>query len=192
MARTLRAVAGCVLCADMTEQVGEGQPRGLTGHIPSARPEDGSWDSGSAGWTEEVDAAGLMGRVLSVREQRGFGALGGARREKPDGRGVRQGSRAALQCPCPAPGHERHPPSTGLRQAVQEPQGPSGSLRVQEPSGCPSARLLKPEPSPGAQSVTMVISIAPVLAPGPARRLSMAFLTAPRLPRTTRTMALSY
>lgn len=131
MARTLRAVAGCVLCADMTEQVGEGQPRGLTGHIPSARPEDGSWDSGSAGWTEEVDAAGLTGRVLSVREQRGFGALGGARREKPDGRGVRQGSRAALQCPCPAPGHERHPPSTGLRQAVQEPQGPSGSRNPQ-------------------------------------------------------------
>lgn len=44
IAQTLRAEAGCVLCADMTE---EGQPRGLTGRGPSARPEHGSWDSGS-------------------------------------------------------------------------------------------------------------------------------------------------
>lgn len=169
---------------DVTEQVEEGQPRGLTRDGLSAHPEDGSWDSESVGWAGEVDAESLTGRVLSVQEQRGFGALGGARREKPAGRGTRQGSRAAPQCPRPAPGHEA--PSPSPRAAPGGPGACSPSLRL------PICMSSQARTFPRVQSITMVISLAPILAPPPARRLSMAFLTALRLSRTNRTMVLLY
>lgn len=122
IARTLRAVAGCVLCADMTEQ---GQPRGLTGGSPSARPEHGSWDSGSRAALRRLAPPVSRGEYRVFRNR---GALGhsGVRGGKSQMAGGRDRALGQLHSVLAQPqGMKCHPPSTGLRQVVQEPGSPS-------------------------------------------------------------------